>query len=69
MRTFSVIRWADVWTIVAHGRRLGRFLYRVDAEEAVLRLAAKGRGEGHPVEVLIQDAFGEMLPLEPGQPV
>ena len=64
MATFSVIRWADVWTIVAKGRRWGRFGYRVDAEEAVLKLAAQGRVEGQSVEVLIQNRFGEMRPLE-----
>jgi len=64
MQTFSVIRLADTWTITAQGRRWGRFAYRVDAEEAALRLAAKGRGQGQPVEVLIQSPWGEMRTLE-----
>ena len=36
---------------------------RADAE-AVLKLAAQGRVEGQSVEVLIQNRFGEMRPLE-----
>jgi hypothetical protein len=64
VQTFSVIRVADMWTITADGRRWGRFAYRVDAEEAALRLAAKGRGQGRPVEVLSQDPWGEMRPLD-----
>lgn len=68
MQTLSVIRWTDVWTIVAQGKRLGRFAYRVDAEEAVLRLAARSVDEGQTVEVLIQNAWGEMRPLNPIEP-
>ena len=64
LHTMSVIRLGDAWTIVAQGRRWGRFLYRVDAEEAALRLAARGRQDGRSVEVLIQGPWGEMRPLE-----
>ena len=64
LHTLSVVRLADAWTIVAQGRRWGRFLYRVDAEEAALRLAARGRQDGQSIEVLIQGPWGEMRPLE-----
>jgi hypothetical protein len=68
VQTFSVIRQAGMWTIIADGRRWGRFSYRVDAEEAALRLAAKGRALGRTVEVLSQDNWGEMHTLEAGRP-
>ena len=64
LHTLSVVRLADAWTIVAQGRRSGRFLYRVDAEEAALRLAARERQGGQSVQVLIQAPWGEMQRLD-----
>jgi len=54
------------WRIHAGGRRWGRFHYRVDAEEAALRLAAKARAGGRTAEVLVQQRYGELLPLKAG---
>ena len=54
------------WRILAEGRRWGRFHYRVDAEEAALRLAAKARAEGETAEVVVQQRYGELLPLKAG---
>lgn len=36
-----VIRWRDGWRILMGGRARGDFRYRVDAEEAALKLGAK----------------------------
>ena len=64
LHTLSVVRLADAWTVVVQGRRRGRFLYRVDAEEAALRLAARERRGGQSVQVLIQAPWGEMQTLD-----
>jgi hypothetical protein len=66
MKTFGVIRQGDVWIIVADGRRWGRFQYRVDAEEAALRLATRAATEGKAVSVVVQDAGGQIVPLKSG---
>lgn len=52
------------WRIHAEGRRWGRFQYRVDAEEAALRLAAKACSRGREAQVLVQQRYGELLPLK-----
>lgn len=64
MDTFSVVRVGDMWTIIARAKRWGRFAFRVDAEEAALRLAAKAAAEGRAVEVLVQGAWGEMTRMK-----
>ena len=60
----AVVRFPDGWRILAHDRRWGRFPYRVDAEEAALRLARKSLAAGRPVQLLVQDAHGELRKLE-----
>lgn len=64
MKIFGVVRLRDHWTIIAGGKRWGRFPFRVDAEEAALRLAERARAEGQACEVLVQDVGGEMRPLK-----
>ena len=59
----AVIYFSDGWRIVAGRHRWGRYPYRVDAEEAALRLAAKARAHGAAIEVLVQDNRGELRPL------
>lgn len=54
------------WRLHAGERRWGRFLYRVDAEEAALRLAAQSRAQGRDAEVLVQPRYGELQPLKTG---
>jgi hypothetical protein len=61
MKAFLVTRLADQWAIEVDGRLWGRFLYRVDAEEAALRLAAREGGAG---EVLVQGAQGKLTRLK-----
>jgi hypothetical protein len=64
MNTFGVVRLADQWAITVNGALKGRYRFQVDAEEAALRLAARVRVEGEPVEVLVQGPWGEMTPLK-----
>lgn len=61
--SLGVVRLADAWTIVASGRRWGRFAYKVDAEEAALRLARRIDQSGEAVEVMVQERWGELRPL------
>ena len=56
----AVVRFPDGWRILAPNGRWGRFPYRVDAEEAALRLARKARAEGRDVEVWVQDICGRL---------
>lgn len=59
----AIVRFEDGWQIVAGDGSWGRFGYRVDAEEAALRIAERIRGEGHEVAILAQDVFGHVEPL------
>lgn len=61
--SLGVVRHADGWTIVVSGRRWGRFAYKVDAEEAALRLARRMAQSGEQVEVMVQERWGEMRSL------
>ena len=60
----AVVHFADGWRILAGARKWGRFPYRVDAEDAALRLGAQAREQGREVEILVQAQHGEMRPLE-----
>jgi len=51
------------WRIDAGDRCWGRFQYRVDAEEAALRLAAEARAEGRDAEVLVKRLEGALMRL------
>lgn len=64
MKTFGVVRLQDHWTIIASGKRWGRFAFCVDAEDAALRLADRARLDGHACEVLVQGIGGEMRRLK-----
>ncbi len=66
MKIFGVVRLGDRWMITAQGKRWGQFLYRVDAEEAALRLAAKASAQGEDAEVLVQERAGEIRRLGAG---
>lgn len=46
-----IVRFLDGWRILGPQGRWGRFAYRVDAEEAALRLARKARQEGREVRI------------------
>ena len=64
MKTFGVVRLQDHWTIIAGGKRWGRFAFCVDAEEAALRLAGRAATDGYACEVLVQGVGGEMRRLK-----
>ena len=59
----AVVRFPDGWRILAKHGRWGRFAYRVDAEEAAIRLARKARAEGREVQVCVQDICGRLEAL------
>ena len=56
----TIVHFPDGWRMLAEGRRWGRFNYRVDAEEAALRLAQKLRAEGRDARVTVQSLTGEL---------
>jgi hypothetical protein len=56
----AVVRFPDGWRILAANGRWGRFPYRVDAEEAAIRLARKARAEGREVSIWVQDLCGRL---------
>lgn len=60
----AVVRFGDGWRVIARNHRWGYFQYRVDAEEAALRLAARARSDGKAVSLLVQESNGEMRPLD-----
>ena len=55
--------YAEGWRIVTDRHRWGRYRYRVDAEEAALRLAERARLDGKEIEVLVQEPGGELRRL------
>lgn len=61
MTEYAIIYFSDGWRVLRGAERLGRFPYRVDAEEAALRFCAD-HDEGGAV-VLVQRANGRLLPL------
>jgi hypothetical protein len=60
----AVVRFSDGWRILAEHGRWGRFAYRVDAEEAAIRLARKARAQGREVHILVQDICGHLQGLD-----
>lgn len=63
MARFSVVRADDGWSVLTEGRAWGRFQFRIDAEEAALRLADRARAAGREAEVFVPGVLGEMVPL------
>jgi len=61
-KRLAVVRFKDEYRIVAESGSWGRFRFKVDAEEAAFRVAARAPDQDS-VELLVQDAFGELLPL------
>lgn len=59
-----IVRFLDGWRILGPQGRWGRFAYRVDAEEAALRLARKARQEGREVRIWVQDICGRLEGLD-----
>ncbi len=59
----TILRVGSGWNLISDGRTLGRFAYRVDAEEAGLRLIEKGRQAHQVVRLQIQDERGRLRPF------
>lgn len=59
-----VVHFPDGWRILGPHGRWGRFAYRVDAEEAAIRLAREARAEGREVGVWVQDMCGRLDALD-----
>jgi hypothetical protein len=64
--TFAVLRTGPYWRVLAPDANHRTYDYRIDAEEAALKLAHKAREAGQETEILLQDNFGEMRPLRAG---
>jgi hypothetical protein len=60
----AVVRFPDGWRILAPNGRWGRFDYRVDAEEAAIRLARKAREKHRKVRIWVQDICGRLEDLD-----
>jgi hypothetical protein len=60
---FAIVRVPGGWQLVAPQGRWGLYKYKVDAEEAALRLAERLWVQGVDVEILVQDTFGRLDPL------
>jgi len=56
----TIVHFPDGWRILSDGERWGRFGYRVDAEEAALRLAREAARAGRTVEIWVQDVSGRL---------
>ena len=65
-KAFSVVRQASGWTLIAPNRSRRAFPFKVDAEEAALRLAKAAAARGEVVAVLVQGDFGEMTSIKIG---
>ena len=63
---FAVVRTGAFWRVMAPGETHRTYDFKVDAEEAALKLANKARDEGANIEILHQDKFGELRPLDFG---
>lgn len=59
----AVIYFADGWRIVAGRHRWGHYPYRVDAEEAALRLAGRAQRHGRVLTVFVQGRHGRLRQL------
>lgn len=59
----EIVRADGGWSLIGDDRTLGHFHYRVDAEEAALRLMERARSEHRDVRVLVQDEAGQLQPF------
>jgi hypothetical protein len=55
-----IVHFPDGWRLLAGQARWGRFDYRVDAEEAAIRLARQARNAGRDVSIWVQDMCGRL---------
>ncbi len=62
--TLAVLRQPGGWRVFGPNGGWRLFRYKVDAEEAAIRLAEQARSQGGDVRVLVQDACGELRLLD-----
>jgi hypothetical protein len=60
----AILRYTAGWRVVANGGPVGDcYGFRVDAEASALRFANAAGGSGRSVEILLQQRFGQLIPL------
>jgi hypothetical protein len=64
--TIAVLRTGGLWRVLTPGETDRTYDYRVDAEEAALKLADRARDAGREAEILTQDRFGELRQMRLG---
>ncbi|HEX7887006.1 MAG TPA: hypothetical protein VF474_13605 [Phenylobacterium sp.] len=64
VQEIAVVYFADGWRIIAGNHRWGRYAFRVDAEEAALRVAAQAAARGQAVKILVHGRCGELHQIE-----
>lgn len=62
--TLAVLRHRDGWRVFGPNGSWRHFPYKVDAEEAALRLAKQGGLNAGGVQVLVQEPWGELRPIK-----
>jgi len=60
---YAIIRADGCWRIVCERRRIGRYSTCEQAAAAALALAREAIASHHDVEVLVQDAVGQLWPV------
>jgi hypothetical protein len=56
----TIVHSPEGWRILTRQHPWGQFAYRVDAEEAAIRLARKAREHGRDVEIWVRDLSGRI---------
>ncbi len=60
---YAIIRADGCWRVVCERRRIGRYETCEKAALAALALAQEAVASDHDVEVLVQDAAGQLWPV------
>lgn len=60
---YAIIRADGCWRVVCERRRIGRYATCEKAAFAALSLAREAVASDHDVEVLVQDAAGQLWPV------
>lgn len=60
-----VLRSGDCWTVMRDGTLRGTFDYKIDAEEAAIRLAKEAQAKGRPSGVVSPDHGSRMHRIWP----
>jgi len=60
---YAIIRADGCWRVVCERRRIGRYATCEKAAVAAMALAREAVASDHDVEVLVQDAVGQLWPV------